>query len=405
MITMRLTWPTRFVVLLAAFALAGGAAQGQAIPGSTDTWVTVQDGAAGTGLKAKDEAVAAALRKAVEQACGVFLTSKSKTVDYKPVYDKVFAGAVGYVLEHKVLKTWEADGITWVRLSARVSNQKFEQDWVRIAHTLHQENNPRVVVVISEGGLMTASGPVTREEAGLAQSKIEEFFLSKGLVLVDRGTTQNVSKRDIMLASIKDDTNEVAAIGARFKADVVVVGQATAKLGQRIHVAGTALNQFVASMNIRVIRTDSAQLLVSKTFGPVTSNSMTAAGGEDKAMTKLAEESAPVLLKEMLEAWRKQINVTRHVELLISGMDYKAWKAFSEEAQTIRGVQNVRRREITLENANIDIEYSYSVDNLADRLSEMKTVKLDITEISANRIKLKVAAVAKPPAAEEKDPE
>ena len=395
MITMRRTWPKRLTILLLACALVAGAAQGQAISGSTDTWVTVQEGAAGTGLKAQDEAVAAALRKAVEQACGVFLTSKSKTVDYQAVYDKVIAGAVGYVIEHKVIKTWEAEGITWVTVKAHVSNQKFEQEWVRIAHTLHQENNPRVVVVISEGGLMTTTGPVTREEAGLVQGKIEDFFLSKGLVLVDRSTTQNVSKRDIMLASIKDDTNEVAAIGARFKADVVVVGQATAKLGQRIHVAGTALNQFVASMNVRIIRTDSAQLLVSKTFGPVTSNSMTAAGGEDKAMTKLAEEAAPELLKTLIEAWRKQINVTRHVELLIGGMDYKAWKAFNDEARTIRGVQNVRRREITLEHANIDIDYSYSVDNLADRLSEMKTIKLEITEISANRIKLKVVGLAK----------
>jgi len=89
--------------------------------------------------------------------------------------------------------------------------------------------------------------------------------------------------------------------------------------------------------------------------------------------------------------------------LLIGGMDYKAWKAFNDEARTIRGVQNVRRREITLEHANIDIDYSYSVDNLADRLSEMKTIKLEITEISANRIKLKVVGLAKPAETKEEE--
>jgi len=380
------------VGLLVVVAGLGATAQAQDIVGKVDTWVTVEDGAAGTGLKAQDEAVAAALRKAVEQSCGVFLTSKTKTADYQTVYDKVFAGAVGYVTEHKVVKTWEKDGITWARVTARVSNKKFEEDWVRIAHTLHQENNPRVLVAIAETGAEAGLGD-KREDGGLVQGKIEDFLLAKGLVLVDRGTTQKVNKRDIMLASVKDDVAEVAAIGARFKADVVVTGQATVKFGQRIHVAGQTLHQYVASMTVRVVRTDSAQLLVSKTYGPVTCNSLTAGGGEDKALVKLAEESAPALLKEMVEAWRKQVNVTRHVELLITGMDFKAWKVFNEEAKTIRGVQNVRRREITLENANIDIEYGYSTDNLADRLSEMKTIKLDITEISANRIKLKVAGV------------
>lgn len=383
-------WAIAAAMLMLAMLAAPGS--GQEIRGEIDKWVTVEDGAAGSGLKAKDEAVAAALRKAVEQSCGVFLNSKSKTQDYQTVYDKIIAGAVGYVVEHKVDKTWEKDGITWARVTARVSNKKFEEDWVRIAHTLNQENNPRVLVAIAEtqGAGFNAD---KIEDGGVVQGKVEDFFLSKNLVLVDRGAAQKVNKRDILLASVKDDTAEIAAIGARFKADIVVTGTATVKFGQRIHVAGTTFNQYVASMTVRTVRTDSAQLLVSKTYGPITVNSLTAGGAEEKALVKLADEVAPALLKEMVEAWRKQVNVTRNVELIITGMDFDAWKVFNTEAKTIRGVQNVRRREITLEQANIDIEYSQSTDNLAETLTEMKTIKLKVTEISANRIKLKVAGI------------
>ena len=71
-------------------------------------------------------------------------------------------------------------------------------------------------------------------------------------------------------------------------------------------------------------------------------------------------------------------------------MDYKAWQAFRKEAKAIRGVQAVRRREITASIANIDVEYDYDIDQFADKIIEMKTVKLEVMEITGNRIKLKM---------------
>ena len=70
--------------------------------------------------------------------------------------------------------------------------------------------------------------------------------------------------------------------------------------------------------------------------------------------------------------------------------NYKTWKTFRDEAKKLRGVQALRMREITRALATIDVEYSYTKENLADHLGEMKTVRLEVTEISANRIALKV---------------
>ena len=49
-------------------------------------------------------------------------------------------------------------------------------------------------------------------------------------------------------------------------------------------------------------------------------------------------------------------------------------------------------REITESVATIDAEYRYSNENLADRLTELKTTRLKVVEITANRIKLKRAS-------------
>ena len=356
-----------------------------------DSWVTVTGSAAGVDDKAKDEAVAQALRKAVEESCGVFLTSQSKAEDYQITYDKIFADAVGYVRQHKVIKVWTEDGKTLAKVRARVSTQKFEQDWAAIAHTVEQEDNPRVIIAIVEEIRQTTTGaPTIVEDAGVVQSMMEDFFLSKGITLMDRETTSNVTKRDVLLAAIKNDEKELAALGARFKADVVVIGRATAKYGKTIEIEGVEMHQFTSKLTVRVIQSDSGLVLASKSYGPVTANSLQRGGGEDRVLAKLADDSAPELLGAVIEAWRQRANVHRKISLSISGMTFKKWKAFEKEVKTLRGVQAVRRREITENVAHVDIEYRYGIDGLAEHLGELESMELEVTEITTNRIKLKL---------------
>ncbi|HAU39202.1 MAG TPA: hypothetical protein DCX07_16000 [Phycisphaerales bacterium] len=474
------------VLVVSVFAPLGRA-QHVAADRDVDKWLTVTGSAAGMNENAKDEAVNQALRKAVEQACGVFLTGESKAQDYQLVYDKVFADAVGYVREHKVEDTWLQNGQTNVRVRARVSTKKFEKDWATIRHTLHQEGNPRVIIIVGEttqemlntlaeetesssasmtestvdatatvsaaevaeaqrlgeayvwtdaGGRrwrrrgttvecisreqVTAAHIATAEahfralqrqvsasqsnnsrkiwtsvatalaEKGVVQGEIEEFFLSKGVKLMDRSTTEKISKRDLMLAMAKDDIAEVTALGARFKADVIIFGTAAAQYSREVRIGDAVLHQYTAKLVIRAIRTDSGQLLVSKVFGPFTVNSTLRSGGEQGALEKLGSEAAPKLLAAIVEAWRQQSHVSRDISLQITGMDFSAWKLLRDELKEVRGVQALRLREITESVANVDVEWAYKTENLADRITELKTVKLEVVEISPNRIKLKM---------------
>jgi len=375
------------IITIVAIALVAGLC-----PAAVDKWVTVTGEAAGTSLKAKDEAVKHALRKAVEETCGVFLTAQSKTRDYKTIYDKVLSNTVGYVIEHKVLSVKDDGEITRANCRVHVSTKKFEEAWATIAHTVNQENNPRVIIAIVEATRYNADGPVYEvKEGGVVQSMIEDFFLKKGIKLMDKGTTSKLTKRDVLLATIKDDTKAVAALGARFEADVVVTGRASAKYGSTIKVSGFDMFKYSSSLTLRAVRTDSAEVLAVKSYGPVTSNTLQRAGGEDKALARLAEEAAPKILAAVVEGWRKQINVRRTLQLSISGMSYKVWKVFKAETEKLRGVQALRLREITEDVANIDVEYDFDNAHLADAVTELKNTKLEVTEITANRIKLKVA--------------
>lgn len=479
------------LITLVVFFVEIGAIFAQPIQDKTpEEWITVTEQAAGMDQKAKDEAVAKALRRAVEQACGVFLTSESKTKNFKGVYDQVFADAVGYVKEYDVVKTWIQDGSFFAKVNALVSTQQFEKDWAVIAHTYAQEAYPRVIVVIGEttyemvndleqeeshagvdtidvqaeahrraeasaGGVagqdsdaavvtgtvgrrgrvrprnwavMSASerqawlvqaeaeehasanvsGVATSQradnyktwrrvanemtEGGTVQTKIEDFFLDKNIKLVDRGAARKVNKRDLMLAGAQDDLSQVAALGAQFDADVVILGTAAAKSGgeTEMTVAGRTIKQqdCRAKLVVRAIRTDSAQLMVSKVY-QVRKKSMQK-GGEEAALDQLGDEAAPQLLSAVVEAWRKQVHVTRDIQVQISGMTYDDFKTFKTAAEKLRGVKAVSLREITEGLANIYIGYEFNTQNLADNLTELKELKLEVTEFNPNRLKMKV---------------
>ena len=364
-------------------------------PRPIEVWVETQAQAVGTSATAKEEAVSAALRKAVEQGCGVFLTSQSKTEDYTAVYDKIIANTVGYIVEHKVIKEWQVEDMSFAKVRALVSTRRFKEDWAKIAHTIHQENNPRVMIAIAEVTYTPATQWATEirevKEAGAIQSKLEDFFLDKGIRLIDKETVAGVSRRDILLASMKDDTAAVAAMGAKFNADVVIVGQASAKCsGNAINLGGATIYPYSATLNVRAIQCDSGALLVSKAFGPYTTNSLQLHGGEDKALAKIGDLAPPEVLKAIIDAWAKRGNVSRTLSVTVAGMDYDTWKTFKALVEKIDGVQALRLREITESVASIDVEYKFTNERLADRLTAIKEMPMAITELNPNRLKLKV---------------
>lgn len=381
-----------YLLLIVLMLLPAGLAIAQERPDeAVDTTVTVSATAAGTNANAESEATGLALRKAVEEACGTFIRGKSKTEDYQTTYDKVIAHTAGYVLEHKVLKVSkdEDDKTTTVKVRARVSTKKFEEEWARAAHTIAEEGNPRVLVAIAEATAWTTSGPAYQTETnGMVQGKIEDYLADKGLSLMDKATVEGVSKRDVILAAVKDNVAEVAALGAKFKADVVIIGTASAKFGKKLELGDAEMYQYVCSLTIRAVQADSGRILMSNSY--TLSPTETSKNAEDKALVKLAKDAAPQVLKDVLAAWRKRANVGKNIELMITGMDRKTWKKFEAEAKDITGVQALHLREITESMATIDVEYKLTIDNLADRLEELKEVKVEVVEQNGNRLKMKV---------------
>ncbi|HOM51622.1 MAG TPA: hypothetical protein PLQ89_06005 [Phycisphaerae bacterium] len=372
---------------------------GQATGGEPSRIVTVTGRAVGSTPAAEEEAKLDALREAVRQVCGAFINAQTETADFEVVRDKVLEQPVGLARVVKVVRgPVVIDGdITEVQLTAEVFPVRFEHKWAEFAHIKQREGNPRCVVMIVQDDNVDDDKPA--EANGSVQSAIEDFLLSQKVQLMDKQTTDAVRMRDLELAAKSGDAKKAAAAGAAFKADVVVMGKAEAKRGEPVNVGGHKVERWVATLAVRVIQTDSGAVILSRTYEPSKPYASTIGTGQ-AALARLTQEIAPQLLLDIGEAWRDRATAGRIIQVTFEPCTRKQFKAIAAEMIRHKGVtggeDGFKLRELANEVANVEVDWKYGLEQLADRLEELNVtadgvpIKLDVIEQSANRITVRL---------------
>ncbi len=351
--------------------------------------VTVTGRAPGTDPDAMEQARQDALKKAVEKACGTFITSQTKTREYAAVYDRIISLSAGFVTESEVLDRKTEDGHSFCKVRATVSTASFEAKWAQLLHTLGAEGHPRSVVVIVEDN--DVDDTIPPKTNGVTQSVIERFFIDKGVQLMDKRASAESRERDIELAAMNDDVNKLAAMAASFKADVVIRGIAEARMVGTSEIGGRTLYKWNATLTIRAYHTDSAQMLMSNVYTDM-KPSVNANQGGDEALRACAEKYAGDVLGDLGKAWSKRQNVHRTIQLTLENCTRRDFKAFESAASAIKGVKGVRLKELVNNICQIEIDWEYDLERLASRIEEMDVAgaTFEITEQTHDRLTAKL---------------
>lgn len=375
--------PIQALLILAAFASSAAANP------APDKWITMEGKAAGTNANAMEQAKQDALRRAVEQACGVFISGQTQTKDYATVYDKAMAQAQGYISEFKITASRVENGISYCTVNALVSLKSFEEEWARLLHTLESEDNPRCIVVIIEDNNVDDANPPS--PGGVAQSIIENSFMKKGIQLMDNTGSSDIRNRDIQVAAQGNDIKKLAAMYGSFKSDVIITGKAEARASGTSELAGRTIYKWSATISIRAYHTDSAQMLMSNSYTATATSVNPNAGGND-ALKKCADEYSGAILREMAEAWRKRQQVRRTVQVTLENCTRADYKAFEEAIRAMDGVQGIRMRELVKEVCQTEIEWSYDNERLISRIEELKVgpTRYTVTEQTHDRVTFKL---------------
>jgi len=374
---LRILAAAAMVTLLAAEAKAQNTTTEVAPKSDNLVEVTVTGGGAN-----EDEALRDALRKAVEQGAGTFISSHSETKDFALVRDTVLARSAGFVQSKKVLSKQKLPDDTWqVKISAMVSVKGIEDTWGAVTTLLQQVGRPKIMVFIREKIAEEVQDDST------VQTRIENLLLKSGFVLVDKEQLKEIDKKDLTAAVAEDSPAKLQAIAKRFGAQIFISGVANCTAGPANNVGGVELFAYQAEANIRTFRSDTAQLMSSVPGQPARGVDRVWRSAAAKALDAQAQQIAPKVVADILQFWQDALAGRGEVQLHVEGVSFKQYTDLKKKLGELKQVKDVKT-EYHNEIAECSLQSDVNAEQLAEKLVDALP-ELEIKDVSQNVIKAK----------------
>ncbi len=362
--------------------------------GMAGEMITADGFAAMTGgnkVIARDKAVDDALRKAVEQAVGTMVSSDTMTESYKVIHDKILARTSGYIEKYKILSEGPEGDLYRVRVQAEIGRADLTNDLNALGLLHVMVEKPKVMIIMDEkvGGLYGTTGS---ESVGQAESTMMEKFINAGFNVVDPDTAKANITRDKALRILEGDDKAAAAEGLKYGAQVVITGKAFSKnAGGKLY--GTNMQSIQATLQARVIRTDTAKVIASKSATGAQAHIDEMQGGA-LAIKEASEKLSDELIDAIVKQWSGEVyGRSQEITVMISGLvSYRHLAAIKKmlEKET-QGVKAVHQRSFVGGIAELSLDYGGKSTNIADELAARKFTgfRLEPTNVTPNRIDIK----------------
>lgn len=330
--------------------------------------------------QSRDEALRDALRRAVEQALGVTVRSKTLMVDLAVVQDRVTSQAAGYVRTYDVTNESQANGLYRVTIDAVVDTDLIQSDLQGFGALLRSSlGNPRVMIVASGASGGAGSAPHAAIEP------LQRYLTDRHFVVVDAGSAGNASGPG---SPAQVGTPALQAARAQ-NADVVIVTEVSSAKGPS---RATAYGQIVS-----VRSTVSYRALLAATGQVVATVSTTSAGAAvseteaaDTGIRTAATKIIPDLVRQVVTALNTTTSSgtsSASIKVTVHGLSTFA-EALKVDAllRSMRGVNDVRQRSFASGVAEFDVQGSATATDIATRMSTSSSLRLSVTYMDAYRI-------------------
>jgi len=312
---------------------------------------------------ARDHAIKDALRKAVEQAVGTFISSETVVENYEVLSDRIYSKAEGYVAEYKVLREKKEGDLYRVLISAKVKMGDIKDDLKAIGILVEYLGRPRIAVLLEDEDI---------------RGTIEDQFVSLGFPIVDFKTIQKNTEKDKLKAVIEGDENLAKEIALRNGAEVFVIGSSKVMEGD---YRGKKVYEVV--IRAKVVESSTGNIISSKVL------TKKLPFDEMKAKVESAKEIANLLSDEILKNWKGSPRVV-YLKVYNAGNKVKSIK--EEISRKVRGVRSVNVKEIRKNYAVFEIITNSTVQEVFDDISEIdgfEVLRFEGSEIEVRYLKKK----------------
>ncbi|MFZ4619643.1 MAG: hypothetical protein ACOYNS_03730 [Bacteroidota bacterium] len=233
---------------------------------------------------------------------------------------------------------------------------------------------PRVMVVVDEK--IDNVDATARKVAG----KIEKALLEKGYRIVDSRQFSEVKARDISAA----DATKAKELGRRYGAELIIAGGAQSNFGGERDVYGIKSNEFTADGEVKLIITDTGEILAV-----ASASSKKSSQGKAQAASKSLEEVGESLAVELMAKIDAKMKEMKEkpiiVELILQGVnDATLVKIESELPSKIGMIEKMKLRYMEGGSASYDVVLKGTLDDLRKAFSAMQDYS--VVGASGNRI-------------------
>ena len=345
---------------------------------------------------AREKAIADGLVTAVALMAEELLEVESFVEHFSQLNELLFNQTSKYVRGYKVLTEVAREKSYHVVVQVTVSGRKISKYLTEAGILKIETALPVVLLLMAEqklgepyaGFWWGTEGAYFRS---LSEVKMVERLKEAGFAMIDHKRARSGQQINWQAFDNPDPSDQEAAeLGSLLKADVVVIGNSV--VSPSSNIMGSAMKSFNGTVTARVVRTNSAEPLLTLT--------QTAVGvGEDDirgsraALEEVGGLAGQALAEELTLAWQKQAGKPSLVSMVIRGTGHLAsYVKFRKAMNTISGVEGIRVKGIKHDEATLQVEYKGKAKDLAAALMQQnfKSFGINIFEVTRDMIRVEL---------------
>ncbi len=376
-----------WLVLGAVCVLFPLAAAGQDAAPSTGGGELIDVTARGEGLTL-DEAKSDALRKALEQAAGVEISSYSQTENFELIRDTIYSRADGIVTEFRVIE--EGDGVGGIKfctVKAKVRRGAVASAWGEVQNVLDQIGRPSIAVFIQE---FIDGQP---QPDSFVASQIENKLVNIGFTVKSGEHLKALAEKEAAHAATTSDVSKLQAIAKDFGAQIFIVGTGQADAAGVRDLYGEPVAMYNCSASFRMFHTDTARMIASESLSAERGGARTYKEHSPQAGKKAFENSgqklADMMYRNVMRVWATQISAGGEIELEVSGVSAVDAIKIKKALQEIPKVKTVNVQ-TTSGQAKFTIVVAMTAEQLAEHLISAPFDQMfELQDIKTGRLQAK----------------
>ncbi|MBI5723343.1 MAG: hypothetical protein HZA50_05250 [Planctomycetes bacterium] len=377
----------RTIILTAVMGLLGSASWAFAAGDKNTKEVTV----VGNGMS-EEEAMRDAMRKALEEGAGTYISSQTQTKDFAIVKDTVLAKAAGFILSKEVLSKNKTDEGIWViKMKAVVSIQRVVDTWGAVTVLLEQMGRPKIMIYLKE------TIDAKPQDDSAVQTVLENQLLKSGFVLVNKKQMDEIQRKEAEVAAAENKPDKLLQIAKKFGAQILITGSADAVLFQNKTVSGMEVSIYTAVAKVFCYRSDTGQSMATINKR-ATGNHRAPQMAANKSLElinldhnepdtgQMTRGLAPELTEDILNFWQEVLAGRGDAKFEISGIEFGDVEKVETELKKMKPVKAVNSGEFDNNIITFTLQLDCQAKDIAKDISKViKQIK--ITSVSGNVIK------------------